>query len=451
MSDTRKLFGTDGIRGKANVPPMTAETAMAVGRAVATVCRRGRNPLVVIGRDTRASGDMLESALAAGLCSMGADVGLLGVLPTPGIAFAVRHMNADAGVVISASHNPFEDNGIKIFGASGQKLDDSMEARVESLVLGLSAAPTPVGPDSVGRCRPIPEAAGDYATFCRRTLPPDLTFEGLRLVLDCANGAASGVAPAVFRALGAEVLAINDAPDGININRDCGSQHTAGLVRAVKEHRADAGLAFDGDSDRLIAVDDTGRELDGDAILAVCAKDMLGRNALRNRTVVATQMSNLGLRLVMRELNVRLLDAAVGDRHVLELMQKNGACLGGEQSGHVIFLDHHSTGDGIITAIQLLAAARRARQKLSVLAAVFQPAPQKLINVDVRQKPPLETVAAIQEAIRAAQKELGDTGRVLVRYSGTQMMCRVMAESPALPTTERLADSIAAAVRVALG
>jgi phosphoglucosamine mutase len=406
--------------------------------------------MVVIGRDTRISGNMLEAALSTGIRSMGVDAGLLGVLPTPGIAFAVRKLGAVAGVVISASHNPFEDNGIKIFGATGQKLDDDMESRVERLVLG-QQSPAQETPAHTGKTRDLAGLAADYCAFCHASVPPDMAFKGLKVVIDCANGAAFKVAPRVFRDLGAKVTVINAAPDGTNINRDCGSQHTAGLARAVKETRSDAGLAFDGDADRLIAVDETGRELDGDAILAVCARDLLERNALLNRTVVATQMSNLGLRLAMANLGVRLLEAAVGDRHVLELMQKNGACLGGEQSGHVIFLDHHTTGDGIISALQLLAAMRRAGAKLSELASIFRPAPQRLINVDVRNKPPLETIDSVRSEISAAQKELGDSGRVLVRYSGTQMMCRVMVEAPDAATTNRVAERVAAAVRSALG
>jgi phosphoglucosamine mutase len=449
MGGARKLFGTDGIRGKAGVPPMTADTAQAVGRAVAEVCRQGHDPMVAIGRDTRVSGNMLETALSAGIRAMGVDAGLLGVLPTPGIAFAVRKLGAVAGVVISASHNPFDDNGIKVFSSTGQKLDDDMESRVETLVLGPQS---PAGkPARTGKTRDLAGTAADYCAFCRASVPPEITFKGLRVVLDCANGAAFQVAPEVFKAMGAEVAVINAAPDGTNINRDCGSQHTGGLVRAVRETRADAGLAFDGDADRLIAVDETGRELDGDAILAVCARDLLDRGALRNRTVVATQMSNLGLRLAMAGMGVRLLDAAVGDRHVLELMQKNGACLGGEQSGHVIFLGHHTTGDGIISGLQLLAAVRRSGRKLSELAAIFRPAPQRLINVDVRDKPPLETIDSVRSAIRAAQEELGDSGRVLVRYSGTQMMCRVMVEAPDAATTNRVAERVADAVRAVLG
>lgn len=446
-----KLFGTDGIRGRANEPPMTPDVALAVGRAVAAVCRRGNSSQIVIGRDTRTSGPMLEAALSSGICSMGANVNLLGVLPTPGVAFAVRHLDADAGIVISASHNPFEDNGIKVFGAAGQKLDDDMESRVESLVLENAGAGKHAAPGKVGRIETMPGIAFEYAAFCRKTVASDMSFRKFKLVLDCANGATYQVAPRVFEDMSATVLALNDHPDGTNINLDCGSQHTQRLAAAVKDTGADAGLAFDGDGDRLIAVDDSGRELDGDAVLAVCARDLLERNLLPNRTVVVTPMSNLGLRLVFEQLGIHCLDAAVGDRHVLELMRKSGASLGGEQSGHVIFLDHHSTGDGIITALQLLATMARSGKKLSELGRVFQSAPQRLINVEVRQKPSLESVPEIQSAIRSAEKELGTRGRVLVRYSGTQMLCRVMIEAPEQTTTDRLANELAAVVSASVG
>lgn len=446
-----RLFGTDGIRGKANEPPMTPETAMAVGRAVACVCRRDGKARIVIGRDTRASGDMLESALASGICSAGVDVGLLGVIPTPGVAFAVHHMAAAAGIVISASHNPFDDNGIKVFSASGQKLDDDAEALVESLVAGGTPPGMQGASEGTGRIEACPGILREYGLFCRGTAPSDMAFRSLKVVLDCANGATFQVAPQVLKDLSATVLTLNDRPDGTNINRDCGSQHTGGLAKAVKETGADAGLAFDGDGDRLIAVDGTGRELDGDAILAVCARDLLERNLLKNRTVVVTPMSNLGLRIAFEEVGIRCLDAAVGDRHVLELMQKSGASLGGEQSGHVIFLDHHSTGDGIITAVQLLAAMQRSGRTLAELARVFKPAPQRLVNVDVRHKPALESVPAIRSAIQSAESELGSRGRILVRYSGTQMLCRVMVEAPDADVTERLATRLANAVRTAIG
>lgn len=444
-----RLFGTDGIRGKANVPPMTADMALAVGRAVARVCRRSDKSRIVVGRDTRASGDMIEAALCAGICSMGVDAGTLGIIPTPGVAFAVRHTQADAGIVISASHNPFEDNGIKVFGPSGQKPDDAMEARIEALVTA-DAGKDAQMPPRVGRIEPLPDLLRDYGIFCRSTVPADMSFGRLKIVLDCANGAAFQVAPEVFRGMGASVLTINDQPDGTNINQNCGSQHTERLIRAVRECRADAGLAFDGDADRLIAVDDAGRELDGDAILAVCAVDLRARNILRNHTVVATPMSNLGLRLVFQEMGIRLMDAAVGDRHVLELMNKTGACLGGEQSGHVIFLDRHSTGDGIISGLQLLAATVRSGRRLSELANIFKPAPQRLVNVEVRDKPDLQSIPGLAIAIKAASDELGNRGRVLVRYSGTQMLCRVMVEAPDATTANKLAESIASVLQATL-
>jgi phosphoglucosamine mutase len=444
------LFGTDGIRGKANVHPMTADVALAVGRAVGSLVRRpDRPPSVVIGRDTRLSGDMIEAALTAGLCSTGADVLSAGVIPTPGVAFLIRDTKSAAGIVVSASHNPFDDNGIKVFDRAGQKLPDAQEDFIEGVVEGRERVA--IEPAAIGRKTALNDACERYAAFCKRAFDAGASLQGLRLVLDCGNGATHAVAPAVFTGLGAGVTVLNDAPDGTNINRDCGSQHVAALISAVKRENADAGLAFDGDGDRLIAVDETGRELDGDAIMAVCARDLLDRGLLANQTVVVTPMSNLGLRLAFERLGIRCLDAAVGDRHVRELMQKAGAVLGGEQSGHIIFLQHHSTGDGIISALRLLSAMRRRGERLSVLGSIFQPAPQKLINVEVARKPPLDSVPDIQSAIAAATVELAGRGRVLVRYSGTQMLCRVMVEAPDPAKTDRIAGELAALVRANLG
>ncbi len=447
-----RLFGTDGIRGIANMQPMTAETALAIGRATAHICRRhnGRHR-IVIGKDTRLSGYMLENALTAGICSMGVDVLLLGPLPTPGIAFTTVSMRADAGIVISASHNPYQDNGIKIFSGTGFKLSDEDEAEIERLVSTGHINDIRPTADAVGRARRIDDAIGRYIVFCKNTFPQALSLEGLRLVLDCANGATYKVAPIIFAELGAEVIAIHNEPNGMNINAACGSQHTADLVAAVREHRAHLGLAFDGDGDRLIAVDEQGTELTGDHILAVCARAMLEAGELPGPRVIITPMSNLGLRLAFDRMGVAWEDAPVGDRNVLERMLKTGAALGGEQSGHIIFRRHHTTGDGIISALQLLAAMQTAGRPLSELAGIMQTAPQMLVNLPVRDKPPLDGLPGFREALRAAEDELGARGRVLVRYSGTQAICRVMVEGTDPARIRVLADSLIACVRDAIG
>lgn len=449
-----RLFGTDGVRGVANTPPMTAEMVMAIGRATAHVCKR-HNPRgphrIVIGKDTRLSGYMLETALTAGICSMGVDVLLVGPMPTPGIAFITRSMRADAGLVISASHNPFQDNGIKIFSRDGYKLPDAEEDEIERLIRsGELDSLRPTG-DRLGRARRIDDAMGRYIVFCKNTVPDDVSFESLKIVLDCANGATYKVAPIIFWELGAQVTAIHNEPDGTNINDRCGSQHTADLSAKVREIGADIGFAFDGDGDRLIAVDEQGREITGDHILYICARHLKERDALPNNLVISTVMSNFGFGVALRGQGIRHGAAKVGDRYVLELMQKEGAMLGGEQSGHVIFLEHHTTGDGIISALQLLVALRRSGRKLSELAAEMPVFPQKLVNVEVVRKPPIEEVPDLVAAIRAAEAELGDRGRVLVRYSGTQAVCRVMVEGPDEATVERLVSTLSDRVRRLLG
>jgi len=443
------LFGTDGVRGVANIPPMTAEMALAIGRATAHVCKHGphKRHRIVIGKDTRLSGYMLENALTAGICSMGVDVLLLGPLPTPGIAFTTRSMRADAGIVISASHNPYQDNGIKIFSCDGFKLSDKLESEIEMLVSTDHINDIRPTADQVGKAQRIDDAIGRYIVFCKNTFPEDLTLDGLRIVLDCANGATYKVAPIIFSELGGDVTAIHDKPDGKNINQACGSQFTDDLKAKVCETRANVGLAFDGDGDRLIAVDENGDELTGDHVLAICAKFMKARGLLKNDLIIVTPMSNLGLRLALDGMKIRHEDADVGDRNVLELMQKRGAVLGGEQSGHVIFLDHHTTGDGILTALQLLAVMQESGKKLSELARIVTIAPQKMINVPVTRKPPLETLPVLQKAIAQAEVQLGKKGRILVRYSGTQGFCRVMVEGPTEAITRELAQSLADLVK----
>jgi phosphoglucosamine mutase len=448
-----RLFGTDGVRGVANVVPMTAEMALEIGRATAYVCKRHKKQRhqILIGKDTRLSGYMIESALTAGICSMGVDVLLVGPMPTPGIAFITHSMRADAGMVISASHNPYQDNGIKIFSRDGYKLPDAEEDEIEDLITSGRIRDIRPTADEIGKAKRIDDAMGRYIVFCKNTFPEDLSLEGMKIVLDCANGATYKVAPDVFSELGAEVTSIHCEPDGVNINDRCGSQHTEDLAARVREVHADVGLAFDGDGDRLIAVDENGQELTGDHVMVICGKMYKERGWLTKNLIIATVMSNFGFMVALKELGIQHAAAKVGDRYVLELMKEKGAVLGGEASGHVIFLNHHTTGDGILTALQLLAAMRLYGKPLSQLAKLMKLAPQKIINVGVKSKPPLDKIQEMQAAIKAAERELGDKGRVLVRYSGTQSMCRVMVEGPTDEMTRRLAQTLAEVVRKCIG
>jgi len=439
------------VRGVANIEPMTAETALAIGRAAAHVCKRHQNRhRIVIGKDTRVSGYMLETALTAGICSMGVDVLLVGPMPTPGIAFITHSMRADAGLVISASHNPYQDNGIKIFSRDGYKIPDDVEAEIESLVTTGKIKDIRPTAEAIGKAHRIDDAIGRYIIFCKNTFPDDLTLEGLKVVLDCANGATYKVAPIVFSELGAEVITINDHPNGMNINDNCGALYPEGLAKKVVETGANAGLAFDGDGDRLVAVDEKGNFLTGDHIMTICAKALKECGLLRNNLVVATPMSNFGFRQALQRLDIRIAEADVGDRYVLKMMREKGAIFGGEDSGHIIFLNHHTTGDGIISALQLLANLRSDGRKLSELRGLLQLAPQKMLNVTVSKKPPLDEIKPLQEAVREAERELAGQGRVLVRYSGTQPICRVMVESMEQTLTDRLAASLAEIVKTAL-
>jgi phosphoglucosamine mutase len=378
---------------------------------------------------------------------MGVDVFLVGPVPTPGIAFITQNMRADAGIVISASHNPYQDNGIKIFSRDGFKLSDDLEAEVESLVLTGKVNETRPTADDIGKAYRIDDAIGRYIVFCKNTFPNNLTLDGLKIVLDCANGATYKIAPIILSELGAQIFPIHNKPDGKNINDNCGSQHIGDMQKRVLEEAADIGLAFDGDGDRLIAVDERSQILTGDHILAICASHMKAEGHLPNNMVVSTPMSNLGFRLALKGLGINHMEAKVGDRNVLEMMIKHHAAIGGEESGHIIFLNHHTTGDGILSALQLLAILKRSAKKLSELASVMQRFPQKLINVTVARQPPLEDVPEITEALQRAEQELGDRGRVLLRYSGTQPMCRVMVEGPTEAITSRLAESMATVVK----
>jgi phosphoglucosamine mutase len=405
---------------------------------------------VVIGQDTRLSGDMIAHALASGVCSAGADVQLVGVLPTPGIALAAKMGAAIAGLVVSASHNPYSDNGIKVFDADGFKLGDQKEAEIEELVLSGQASGS--NRELIGRIRCGADAAGAYADFLKRCIAfgPELG-NGLKIVLDCAHGATWAIAPRLFSDLGFAVETLNAHPDGVNINDGCGSQHPEGLARRVAATGADIGLAFDGDGDRLIAVDDQGQVLSGDRILAVCARHLQRQGRLRNDTVVSTVMSNVGLGRALRDMGLRHLTTPVGDRYVMEGMRAAGAVLGGEDSGHMIFAEHHTTGDGILTGLLLVDAVRSQGQPLSQLKQIMTPFPQVLVNVKVKSKPDLAELPEIAETIREVEAQLGENGRVLVRYSGTEPMCRVMVEGPSQEAIEAYAAAICKAISSALG
>jgi len=447
-----KLFGTDGIRGEANRYPMDAGIGFSVGQAVANLFKTpDHRTRVVIGKDTRISGYMLESSIEAGVSSMGGISYLVRVLPTPGIAFIAQSMRADAGIVISASHNPYQDNGIKIFAGNGFKLSDEQEEKIENLILG-GRLPEMVPPArEMGRSYRMEDAPGRYIVFLKSTFPRDFSMEGMKIVIDAANGAAYRVAPAAFMELGAHVDVIHNDPDGLNINDNCGSQHTRDLEKRVVETGAAIGLAFDGDGDRLIAVDEKGRTITGDQILIICAKALKDQGRLRNDLLISTVMSNLGLTFACKQYGFRHHASKVGDRYVLEDMQRLGAVIGGEESGHMIFLDHHTTGDGIITAFQLIAAMVQMGKPLSELASLMDVFPQKLINVPVKTKPDISTLPQVMDAIRQAESDLGDSGRVLVRYSGTQNACRVMVEGPTDELTEKFCRQISEAVEATLG
>lgn len=448
----KKLFGTDGIRGVANEYPMTAEMAVRVGRAVAGFFKdKGRPAKIIIGKDTRLSGVMLESAIVSGICSAGADACMAGVLPTPAIAHLTVSFKANAGIMISASHNPYYDNGIKIFKGDGFKLSDEQELEIEKLILNAGPDTRKKGSHKLGTCHHIEESHSDYIAFLKHTLPAEMSFRGLKIVMDCSNGATYRVAPQVLANLGAEVETLAVAPNGININDNCGSQHTQDLVRAVQAARADLGLAFDGDGDRLIAVDETGDVLTGDHILAICAKVMKHNGTLKNNLVVSTVMSNMGFGVALKKLGIRHEITQVGDRYVIQRMLASGACLGGEDSGHMIFADYHTTGDGILTALKLIEAVQTENQSLSQLSKIMTVYPQILMNVDVETKPAIEDVPEIMKAIQSVEAELGDNGRVLVRYSGTQPLCRVMVEGPDETVTRRYCTQLAEIISYNIG
>lgn len=447
-----KLFGTDGIRGAANEYPMTPEMAVNIGRAIAEFFRKNDKPSkIVIGKDTRISGQMIEYALVSGVCSMGADAYLAGIIPTPGVAFMTSSTGANAGIVISASHNPFYDNGIKIFNGDGYKLSDEIEAEIEQLVLNENMALSAKSDRGIGRVFEIADAIGSYGNFLKLTLPKSNYFKGLKIVIDCSNGATFKVAPTIFYELGADVEALFVSPDGKNINDNCGSQHPEVLQKRVLEKGADIGLAFDGDGDRLIAVDEKGAVKTGDQIIAACAKYMKQKGLLKGNRVVSTVMSNMGLGVALKKIGIKHTMAAVGDRYVMEKMIASGAVLGGEDSGHMIFLAHHTTGDGVLSALRLIEAMKDESKPLSELCEIMTIFPQFLMNVEVKRKPDLNTVPDIKDAINSIEKTLGEKGRVLVRYSGTQQICRIMVEGPTINETRSYCREIADIIQETLG
>jgi len=448
-----KLFGTDGIRGIANTFPMTTDIAMKVGLSTAHVFKSlNRRPKIIIGKDTRLSGYMIEFAITAGICSMGMDVLLVGPLPTPGIAFITSSMRADAGIVISASHNPYEYNGIKIFGADGFKLPDETENYIEELILSgeIERAPRPCESE-IGRARRIDDAQGRYIVYLKNTFPRDLSMEGLKLVLDCANGAAYRVAPTVFEELGAEVILTGDRPNGKNINEKCGALYPEYMAELVRETGADAGFAFDGDADRVILADSKGEILDGDQMMAICARHYIAKNALKDNTVVATVMSNLGFEVALRKMGGTLIRTPVGDRYVVEQMRQKGYNLGGEQSGHMIFLDHTTTGDGILSALQVLAVMLREERPINELKQIMEHYPQKLVNVPVAARKPLDQVPEIVSLREKLEKQLGAEGRMLIRPSGTEPVIRVMVEGANREIIDGVAYEMARCIQKYMG
>jgi len=446
MGTPTRLFGTDGIRGQANTGPLTPEMAVAFGRAVAAKFGQAGKPLI-IGRDTRLSGPMLEQAVAAGAAAMGIDVLLVGVVPTPAVAYLTRHLSGCAGVVISASHNPFEDNGLKIFKSDGMKCDDALEAEIEALILGDSLRQQGATGTKIGRINPWPNGAARYADLAVQAYGQDLDLRGMRVVVDAGHGAAYETTPLVLRTLGAEVKTLNIEPNGININAGCGSTHPELIQQATKDFGAQIGLAHDGDADRLICCDETGSLLDGDEMLAVIGLDLLKRGKLAKKTLVATVMSNLGLDECFAAAGGKIIRAGVGDRYVLEQMLAHDLNVGGEQSGHVILRDHNTTGDGLVTALELLRIIKTTGQPLSKLRLGMKKYPQLLVNVKVKERIPLDQLPEVTGTVQAIEKELGANGRILLRYSGTEPKIRLLVETRDEALLQPTADRILASIK----
>lgn len=450
--DTHKIFGTDGVRGLANTHPMDSEMALKLGRAAAYVLRNGLHKhRIVIGKDTRLSGYMLETALASGITSAGSDVLLVGPLPTPGVAFISRSMRADAGVVISGSHNDYRDNGIKFFDRNGFKLSEAVETKIEEAIATGKMEEGRVAAEKVGKAYRIEDAAGRYIQFLKMCFPLDRTLDGLKIVVDCSNGAGYHVAPLVLQELGAAVYPIANTPNGGNINLNCGSLHTENLLSKVREVGADCGIALDGDADRVIMCDEKGEVVDGDVILSLVGKHWHQKKKLKKATLVATVMSNLRLDHAMEEVGVRVLRTAVGDRYVVQAMREEGLNCGGEQSGHLIFLDYNTTGDGILGALQLIAIMLEKNEPLSLLRKFFLPYPQILLNVFVKEKKDLQAIPKVANTMEEAKKGLGSLGRVLVRYSGTENIARVMVEGDDMEKIRDFAEKIQGAIQETIG
>ncbi len=452
-SKAPKIFGTDGVRGRANTYPMVVEVALALGRAIGKIFRKesSEKRRVIIGKDTRLSCYMYENALIAGLCSMGVDTLVLGPFPTPGVAFITRAYRADAGIVISASHNPYYDNGIKIFSSEGFKPSDSWEHELEALLHSRDFEHNLPLDSEIGKNTKINDGDGRYIEYIKATFPKKSSLKNVKIALDCANGAAYKIAPLVFKELDAEVFLFGCTPNGLNINEKCGSLYPKLIQKAVLSHEADIGIALDGDADRVVLVDETGALLDGDTILAICAIDMQERGLLPNNKVVSTVMCNLGVINALRDYNIDVIQSQVGDRHVIQEMIKSQAMLGGEQSGHLIFLEHNTTGDGLICALQVLRIMQEKKCKLSTLANVAKHYPQVRVDVKVTSRPPLDALKSVTQVIASVEEILGNTGRVLVRYYGTENICRVMVEGPRLLTVQRLTRQIAKVVQEEIG
>jgi len=459
MAPRKKIFGTDGVRGTANIEPVTAETALKLGRAAGHVFKnlqgqipnRGRHK-IVLGKDTRLSGYMLENALSSGILSMGVDVLFIGPLPTPGVAYVTRSLRADAGIVITASHNPYDDNGIKFFRADGYKLDDKIEFEIESLVFSGGIENIRPTADEVGKAVRIDDALGRYIEHAKASFPRGLTLEGMRIVVDCAHGAAYKSTPCVLRELGADVIAYGNQPDGKNINKDCGSMHPNLLSQKIWEHRADLGIAHDGDGDRVLFGDETGQLLDGDDIMAITSLDLLAQDQLKEKTLVATIMSNAGLEVALEAAGGKVVRTPVGDKNVIDEMLRSGYTFGGEQSGHLIFRDFSTTGDGIVAALQVLRIMKARSSRLSALARCWTRFPQLVTNVLVREKRPFEQLEAVPELVSQAETELkAQGGRVLLRYSGTEPKARLLLEGRDAASLEKWSQKITEALKRQVG
>ena len=447
-----ELFGTDGIRGQANVYPIVPEVALQLGKAIAALFDTGgvSRDRALIGKDTRLSGYMLETALTSGLVSAGMNVFLVGPVPTPAVAHLTRSMNATVGIMLTASHNPFDDNGIKIFDGEGFKLPDQVEAQIEQLLVGGTLESDHIRSDRLGKARRFEDARGRYIEYAKSTID-NQSLSGLKIVLDCANGAAYLIGPWIFSELGVDVIKTAVDPDGFNINNHCGALHPEAISRLVPQHGADAGIAFDGDADRVVFCDSEGEVVDGDRILAMCALDYQRRGCLSHHTLVVTSLSNLGLHEAMKAAGIEVVTTGVGDRYVIEKMRSDDYNLGGEKSGHIIFMDHATTGDGIISALQVLKLMKESGKSLSELVACMDAFPQKMISLDVQEKRPLEEVPGLSEAIGECQAALGEQGRVLIRYSGTEKKIRLLVEAREEEQVQRWTDDLATLIRQELG